>query len=107
MMRRRVARIAMAVVAGSIALASGFPATAGVIAAEPPPGPGMIADSQSPSELAREGTAKLLEAFDRFLDSVPRYELPQFNENGDIILRRQRPESVPDKTFEPAASHAI
>lgn len=113
MTRRCAFRIALAVAVGSITLAAGFNAAAGVIAAEPQPQsePGTIADSQSPSELAREGAAKMLEAFDRFVDSVPRYELPQLNENGDIILRRKRPESVPamppTKTPEPAAGRAI
>lgn len=68
-------------------------------------------ESQSPSDLAREGMAKMLEAFNRFVASVPQYEMPQFNENGDIILRRKRPEPAPlappAKTPDPVADRAI
>ena len=53
----------------------------------------------------------MLEAFDKFVDSVPHYELPQINENGDIILRRKPPQPAPAKpparAPEPAAERAI
>lgn len=109
MMRWRDFRTTLAAAIGLIALAAACNATAGVIAAEPQPG--TVADSRSPSELAREGVAKMLEAFDKFVDSVPRYEPPQINENGDIILRRKQPEPAPAKPPAnmpaPAAGRAI
>jgi hypothetical protein len=86
-------------------------ATAEPAAGAMPVGRSAPAESQSPSDLAREGMAKMLEAFNRFVDSVPQYEMPQLNENGDIILRRKRPETAPvappAKTPDPAADRAI
>ncbi len=89
----------------------GLDATAEPAAGAAPAGRSAAAESQSPSELAREGVAKMLEAFNKFVDSMPQYEMPQLNENGDIILRRKRPEPAPVqppvKTPEPAAGRAI
>jgi hypothetical protein len=48
-------------------------------------------ETQSPSELAREGMAKMLQALNRLVESVPQFEMPEMNENGDIILRRKHP----------------
>ncbi len=47
---------------------------------EPPP----------PEQLAREGVEKLLRALDAFIQMIPQYEMPELNENGDIIIRRKR-----------------
>jgi hypothetical protein len=54
-----------------------------------------VSDSESPSALAREGMAKMLQAITKLAESVPQFEMPQVNENGDIILRRKRPETAP------------
>jgi hypothetical protein len=61
-------------------------------------GQSAAGDTQSPSELAREGMAKMLQALNKLVESVPQFEMPEMNENGDIILRRKHPpvpESVP------------
>ena len=49
--------------------------------------------------LAREGVEKLLRALELLLQSIPQYEAPVINENGDIIIRRRnpRPERGPDR----------
>lgn len=49
--------------------------------------------SPAPGELAREGLAKMLQALDKLIQSIPQYEMPSVDENGDIILRRKRPEA--------------
>jgi len=48
-----------------------------------------------PRALAEEGLALLMQALRLLVRSVPQYELPVINENGDIIIRRRRP-SAPD-----------
>lgn len=53
------------------------------------------AESQAPSDLAREGMAKLLQALDTLIQSIPQFEMPAITENGDIILRRKRPHGCP------------
>jgi hypothetical protein len=72
------------------ALTAGFP---GVAAAEP------ATDWQRAMD---EAAAKLRQELDKalgsaqdLLRSVPQYELPQINENGDIIIRRKRPPADP------------
>jgi hypothetical protein len=47
-------------------------------------------DSQGPGELARDGIQRLMQALEAFIDMIPQYELPEINENGDIIIRRKR-----------------
>jgi hypothetical protein len=50
-------------------------------------------EDNNPEELASEGIAKLMDALGVFIKSIPQYEAPEINENGDIIIRRKRPES--------------
>lgn len=57
---------------------------------EPKPAP---ANPSAPAELAREGVAKILQALEKLIESVPQYQMPEIDENGDIILRRKRPET--------------
>jgi hypothetical protein len=38
-----------------------------------------------------EGLDKLMQGMDEFLRSIPRFEAPYFDENGDIIIRRAPP----------------
>jgi hypothetical protein len=45
-------------------------------------------------ELAREGLAKMLQALNKLIESVPQFEMPEMTENGDIIIRRRQPEST-------------
>lgn len=47
---------------------------------------------------AVEGIAKLLQALQLFVKSVPQFEAPEVLPNGDIIIRRIHPENVPAPT---------
>ncbi len=47
-------------------------------------------ESEDPGELARDGIERLLRALEAFIDMIPQYEMPEINENGDIIIRRKR-----------------
>lgn len=65
----------------------------------PAPPPGNTFSEKSFSEqleraerLAVDGVQKLLDSARLLLDAVPRYEMPQMTENGDIIIRRKPPE---------------
>ncbi len=60
-----------------------------VPAAEPPP------ERNIPSELLKEGTQKILKAFELFLQAIPQYETPEVLDNGDIIIRRKHPDRTP------------
>jgi hypothetical protein len=51
------------------------------------------ADNRAPVDLAREGMAKMLQALDKLVESIPQYQLPEITENGDIILRRKKPDA--------------
>jgi hypothetical protein len=53
------------------------------VAEEPP-------ESEDPGELARDGVERLMRALEAFIDMIPQYEMPEINENGDIIIRRKR-----------------
>ena len=44
---------------------------------------------------AVEGIAKLLQALQLFVKSVPQFSAPEVLPNGDIILRRIHPDSAP------------
>ncbi len=45
---------------------------------------------EGPGELAREGIERLMQSLEAFIDMIPQYEMPEINENGDIIIRRKR-----------------
>jgi hypothetical protein len=45
---------------------------------------------KTPSEMALEGLSRLMDALNLFIDSIPQYEPPYIDENGDIIIRRKR-----------------
>ncbi len=47
---------------------------------------------QSPDELAREGLARMLDKLEQLGRRIPLYGLPELLDNGDIIIRRWRPE---------------
>ena len=65
-----------------------------------PLGPVAWAQSSTPQEraedLARESLETLLRALDAMLDAVPQYALPEITEDGDIIIRRIRPDDQND-----------
>ncbi|MBV8652626.1 MAG: hypothetical protein JO255_14260 [Alphaproteobacteria bacterium] len=56
------------------------------------PAPGFAEDMQRAAELMRQGLNKALGSVESLLRAMPQYELPQVNENGDIIIRRKRPD---------------
>jgi len=65
-------------------------------AAEPgEPSSGFAEDMQRAAELMRQGLNKALGSVETLLRAVPRYELPQMDENGDIVIRRKRPSEPP------------
>ncbi len=41
-------------------------------------------------EFARQGVERLMQALDLLMESIPQYEMPFVDENGDIIIRRRR-----------------
>ncbi len=41
-------------------------------------------------EMAKEAIGQLMRALELMIDSIPQYELPEINEDGDIIIRRKR-----------------
>ena len=47
-------------------------------------------EDESVGELAREGVETLMRALEALIDEIPRYEMPELNEDGDIIIRRKR-----------------
>ena len=55
-----------------------------------PPGPRERAE-----ELAREGADQIFRALDLLLKSIPQYDAPEITEDGDIIIRRHRPDAPP------------
>jgi hypothetical protein len=75
-------------------------APAGARAASEPtePPPGFTQDLQRAAELMRQGLDKALGSVETLLRSVPQYELPQMDENGDIVIRRKRPSEPPGGT---------
>lgn len=46
--------------------------------------------NESPEALAGEAVGKLMRALDLLIGSIPQFEAPYVNENGDIIIRRKR-----------------
>ena len=46
--------------------------------------------SEDPGSLALDGIARMMEALEALVDSIPQYEMPEINEHGDIIIRRKR-----------------
>lgn len=47
-------------------------------------------ESASPQDLARQGMERIIEALQGLMHSIPQYEMPDLDENGDIIIRRKR-----------------
>ena len=60
--------------------------------------PAFAADEpskQDPQALMTEGMQSLMQAMEMLLMSIPQFEAPTMNENGDIIIRRKNPDSAP------------
>ena len=56
-------------------------------------GPARATDSdqEDPKELAREGMERMLRAIELMIEMIPQYDMPEVNEDGDIIIRRRNP----------------
>ena len=61
-----------------------------IFAAPPVALTGAESEDDSASELAREGVETLMRALEALIDEIPLYEMPELNEDGDIIIRRKR-----------------
>ena len=62
--------------------------------------PAVGQQREDPSQLANEGLSKMVQALEALMRSIPQYEKPEINENGDIIIRRKRP-SAPHRLPKP------
>lgn len=51
-------------------------------------------------EMARDAIEQMMRALELMIDAIPQYEMPELNENGDIIIRRKRKPSD-DQQAEP------
>jgi hypothetical protein len=72
------------------------------VSAQSPDAPGS---QQEPSgtQLTLEGLEKLMLGLQRMVEELPRYNLPEINENGDIIVRRIDPHGKPEQTMPPVS----
>ncbi len=54
-------------------------------------------------DMAREAIEQLMRALELMIDSIPQYEMPQIEDNGDIIIRRKRrtPRPAPGESDAP------
>ncbi len=62
-------------------------------------------DRAAAEDMAREAIAQLMRALELMIQSIPQYEMPEIEENGDIIIRRKRrtPEPEPREPGHPEA----
>lgn len=84
MVRSKIAMIVL------LALALSVPATAAVAQSNDAP-----SEPKKAEDMAREGVEKLLKALDLLIKTLPQYEMPTINEQGDIIIRRKHPSDEP------------
>lgn len=56
---------------------------------------------KTPEELATEGIDKLMRALGLLIQSIPQYEAPVIDQNGDIIIRRKRDTPAPIRPQKP------
>ncbi len=57
------------------------------------PGPALAGapnERERAGEMAKEAIEQLMRALELMIESIPQYELPEVNEDGDIIIRRKR-----------------
>jgi hypothetical protein len=83
--RRSKSALAAASLAALLALSLPVPGAA-QSQVEPEPG-----ERERAEELAREGMERIMRALEMLMQSIPQYELPEINDNGDIIIRRRQP----------------
>lgn len=48
-------------------------------------------EPEDPKELARQGMEQMLRAIELMIEMIPQYDVPEVNEQGDIIIRRRNP----------------
>jgi hypothetical protein len=53
--------------------------------------PAPAPQEDRPGALAREAIDKMMRALSLAIENLPQYAPPEFNENGDIIIRRLNP----------------
>jgi hypothetical protein len=70
----------------------GASALAAVAQTEPPrPLPPYAEDLRRAEEAMRRSLENMRQGVDLLLRALPRYDMPEVNENGDIIIRRRPP----------------
>jgi hypothetical protein len=47
-------------------------------------------EREQAEQMAREAMEQLMRALELMIESIPQYEMPEINEDGDIIIRRKR-----------------
>lgn len=67
-------------------------------AALPAPAAAQQAKEPAAAEQLEEAAQRLFDMLKSILKSIPMYEAPEILENGDIIIRRVRPEPEPPDT---------
>lgn len=70
-----------------LALAASAMLPPAVNAQSQPPAP----QEDRPGALARDAIEKMMRALSLAIENLPQYAPPEFNENGDIIIRRLNP----------------
>jgi hypothetical protein len=88
----RMTPLAMLAIAAVLVLAPGIGHASDPAEPSPSFAPGFAEDMQRAAEAMRQGLNKALGSVETLLRAVPQYELPKVNENGDIIIRRKRPD---------------
>lgn len=62
--------------------------------------PAMSQSTEDVERLAGESIAKMLQALNLLLKTVPQYAAPEVQPNGDIIIRRLQPNDEPTQSPE-------
>jgi hypothetical protein len=79
----------------------GIMACVALLAAGVAPGASAQSDTERQRQRAedtiREGAETIVRGIEQLLRSIPQYEAPQVLDNGDIVIRRKPPKSVPAK----------
>ncbi len=71
-----------------MAAAMSLPATL-ALGADPKPAPDVREQAE---QAIKEGAEKIMRALELMLNALPQYEMPEVLENGDIIIRRRKPD---------------
>ncbi len=71
-------------------------------------GIGAVANAASDNSSAEDSVAqrlqRVLDAIELFFQNIPQYSAPEVLDNGDIIIRRKRPDADEDDEGRPAAT---